>query len=102
MFMVAIFAQPALAVTQKLTEPALPPGGPIHAGLSYLYKAKVTTGPPAANELDDEAFEPGVIYVDNGLFSELCKQRPDWCMVDVHSGVYMLGTRDPRSATYFR
>jgi hypothetical protein len=102
MFMVALFAQPALAATQKLTEPALPPGGPIHAGLSYLHQAKITSGPPAANELNDAAFEPGVIYVDNGLFAELCAQRPDWCMIDVHSGVYMLGTRDQRSATYFR
>ena len=54
MFMVALFAQPALAVTRKRTEPALPPGGPIHAGLSYLYKAKITTGPPAARADSDQ------------------------------------------------
>lgn len=98
MFMVAIFAQPSLAETQKNTPPALPPGGPIFNGLKILNQAKITSKPPAANELDDEAFEPGVIYEDNGLFMELCKQRSDWCMIDVHSGLYMLGTRDPKSA----
>jgi len=98
MFMVALFAQPALAATQRKTPPALPPGGPIHAGLSRLYQGKVVSKPPASNELDDAAFEPGVIYEDNGLFAELCAQRTDWCMIDVHSGIYMLGTRDPRSS----
>jgi hypothetical protein len=80
----------------------LPLGGPIHAGLNYLFQAKIVTKPAARSELDDAAFEPGVIYEDNGLFSELCKQRSDWCMIGVHSGVYMLGTSDPRSATYFK
>ena len=99
MFMVALFAQPALAATQTKTPPALPPGGPIHSGLSYLYQGKVVSKAPASNELDDAAFEPGVIYEDNGLFAELCAQRTDWCMIDVHSGIYLLGTRDPRSST---
>jgi hypothetical protein len=96
MFMVAVFAQPALAAMQKKIPPALPPGGPIRAGLSYLYAGKITY-PPSANELDEDSFEPGVIYADNGLFGELCAQRPDWSMIDVHSGVYLLGTKDARS-----
>jgi hypothetical protein len=102
MFMTALFANPKLAATQTANPPALPPGGPIHAGLNYLFQGKIVTKPAAGSELDDAAFEPGVIYEDNGLFSELCKQRSDWCMIDVHSGVYMLGTRDPRSATLFK
>ena len=97
MFMVALFAQPALAASHKKSPPALPPGGPIRAGLSYLHQAKIVSTGPSGSELDDAAFEPGVIYADNGLFGELCAQRSDWCMTDVHSGIYMLGTRDPRS-----
>jgi hypothetical protein len=100
MFMTALFAQPALAATQVAGAPALPPGGPIYMGLKYLHQAKITSKPPAANELDDAAFEPGVIYEDNGLFGELCKQQQGWCLIDVHSGIYMLGTRDPRSNSW--
>lgn len=100
MFMTALFAQPVLAQTHIAGSPALPPGGPIYTGLKYLHEAKITSAPPAANELDDEAFEPGVIYEDNGLFAELCKQQSGWCLIDVHSGIYMLGTRDPRSDSW--
>ena len=97
MFMTALFAQPALASTQIGPPPALPPGGPITAGLSLLYNAKIVSAAPSSSVLDDAAFEPGVIYADNGLFGELCKQLPNWCLIDVHSGIYMLGTHDPRS-----
>jgi hypothetical protein len=100
MFMIALFAQPALAASHKKLPPALPPGGPIRAGLNYLFQAKILIVGPSGCELDDAAFEPGVIYADNGLFGELCAQRSDWCMIDVHSGIYMLGTRDPRSNTW--
>jgi hypothetical protein len=97
MFMAALFAQPGLAASHRKLPPALPPGGPIWAGLNYLYQAKILSTGPSGSELDDAAFEPGVIYGDNGLFGELCAQRSDWCMIDVHSGIYLLGTRDPRS-----
>lgn len=100
MFMTALFAQPELAKTQVKTPPALPPGGPITAGLALLYNAKIVSNPPSSSVLDDAAFEPGVIYADNGLFGELCKQLPNWCLIDVHSGIYMLGTRDPRSSSW--
>ncbi|MBU3888565.1 hypothetical protein [Methylosinus sp. KRF6] len=100
MFMVALFAQPSLAATHKKGSPALPPGGPIRMGLHYLHQAKVISAGPSGSELDDGSFEPGVIYADNGLFHELCAQRPDWSLIDVHSGLYMLGTRDRRSAEW--
>lgn len=100
MFMAALFAQPALAAAQVSPPPMLPPGGPIHAGLNLLYQTGVLSEPASGSALDDAAFEPGAIYVNNGLFSELCKQRSDWCLIDVHSGVYMLGTCDPRSASW--
>jgi hypothetical protein len=69
MFIVALFAQPALAATDRKSPPALPPGGPIRAGLNYLYQGKILSAPPSGSELDDAAFEPGVIYADNGLFA---------------------------------
>lgn len=100
MFMVALFAQPALCATQIDPVPMLPPGGPINGGLALLHKAGVLSGPPAGSLLDDQAFEPGAIYENNGLLTEICKQKAGWSLVDVHSGVYMLGTRDPRSANW--
>ena len=100
MFMTALFAQPALASAHVSPPPMLPPGGPIHAGLSLLHRCGILSAAPAGSELDDAAFEPGAIYENNGLFAELCKQRPDWSLVDVHSGVYMLGTKHPHSGTW--
>ena len=100
MFMTALFAQPALAATHVSPPPMLPPGGPIQAGLALLHRAGIIGRPPAGSELDDAAFEPGAIYENNGLFAELCQQRRDWSLIDVHSGVYMLGTRHPHSDTW--
>jgi hypothetical protein len=95
MFMIALFAQPALARTLMEVDqgPALPSGGPTFRGLQLLQQAGILSRPPAGTELDDAAFEPGVLYENNGLFSELRRGRSDWSLVDVHSGLYMLGTR---------
>jgi hypothetical protein len=100
MFMAALFAQPELAKSQRSEKPLLPPGGPVFNGLRMLYRAKVLSNPPEGNELDSEAFEPGSLYINNSLLAELCGRREDWCLLDVHSGIYLLGTRDPRSAAW--
>jgi hypothetical protein len=100
MFMSALFAQPALAATQFGPPPMLPPGGPIQQGLSLLHRAGILSRPPAGSDLDDAAFEPGAIYENNGLFEELCRQQSNWGLIDVHSGVYMLGTRHPLSGKW--
>jgi len=97
MFMVALFAQPQLAATMKDRVVMLPPGGPIFAALRLLHQAHVLPHPPAGSQLDDEAFEPGAIYENNATMEELLQGLPDWSMVDVHSGLYMLGTRYPLS-----
>lgn len=102
MFMIALFAQPKLAATLQDCTVMLPPGGPIYAGLKLLRKVHMLSADPAGSELDDEAFEPGAIYENNGLMMEILKGRSDWSMIDVHSGLYMLGTRHPHSATYFQ
>lgn len=97
MFMVALFSNPSLAAKLTDREVMLPPGGPIFAALQLLYKAKLLKKSPSGNELDDEAFEPGSIYENNALMAELLVGRPGWSMIDVHSGLYMLGTRFPPS-----
>lgn len=93
MFMLALFAQPALANGYRELSVMLPPGGPIYAGLNLLYKAHILSSPPDGSALDEEAFEPGVIYSNNGYFEELLKGLGDCSLLDVHSGLYMLGTR---------
>jgi hypothetical protein len=100
MFMAALFAMPDLAAKQVSPPPVLPPGGPIHAGLTLLHRCGIVSRPPAGSTLDDAAFEPGALYENNALLAELCAQRKDWCLIDVHSGVYMLGTRHPHSNTW--
>lgn len=98
MFMTALFSQPALAATQVTATPLLPPGGPIAEGLRMLHRAHVLSRPPAGTALDDAAFEPGALYENNALLVELVEGLDDWCLADVHSGIYMLGTRDPRAS----
>lgn len=93
MFMVALFSKPMLAATLKDRECMLPPGGPIYMGLSILHQAKILSRKPSGSELDDEAFEPGAIYENNALMSDILKGKSDWSILDVHSGLYMLGTR---------
>ncbi len=100
MFMTALFAQPGLAATQRSQKPLLPPGGPVFAGLKMLYKAGLLSEAPAGSGLDDQAFEPGALYENNERLVELLVGRDDWCLTDVHSAVYLLGTRDPRSANW--
>jgi hypothetical protein len=100
MFMVALFSKPALAAGLANREVMLPPGGPIFAALTTLYKAKILKRAPSGNELDDEAFEPGSIYENNALMADLLVGRAGWSMIDVHSGLYMLGTRYPPSKNW--
>ncbi|MGJ8629036.1 MAG: hypothetical protein ACSHXB_18905 [Sulfitobacter sp.] len=97
MFMVALFADPDLGATLKSAEVMLPPGGPIYAGLSILHNNKVLNSAPHGSALDEEAFEPGSIYLNSALMAELLVGREGWSMIDVHSGLYMLGTRYPLS-----
>jgi hypothetical protein len=47
---------------------------------------------PAATKLDDDDFESGPLFEDNALMAKLLAGRSDWSMIDVHSGLYMLGT----------
>lgn len=100
MFMTALFAQPGLAATQVEPKPVLPPGGPIFTGLTILNQAGLTTAPPDQAGLDDQGFEPGVLYANNALLADLLRGCADWSMTDVHSGVYLLGTRHPHSNSW--
>jgi len=93
MFMVAMFAQPELAKSYRELSVMLPPGGPIFNALRLLHLGHILKDHPDGSKLDDEAFEPGVIYSNNALFVELLKGLSDCSLIDVHSGLYMLGTR---------
>jgi len=94
MFMTALFAKPHLAKSQREPKPMLPPGGPIYRGLTILEQEGVLSRKPAGSMLDDQAFEPGALYENNHLFVELLSGLDDACLMDIHSGVYLLGTRD--------
>lgn len=100
MFMSALFLRPDLAAIHKTARPLLPPGGPVDSGLNLLHKAQILSRPSAGSDLDDSVLEPGALYENNALFEELCRQLPDWSMLDVHSGVYLLGTRHEQSGSW--
>ncbi len=96
-FMVALFSNPTLAAELLDASIGLPPGGPIYSALSILHRLGVLPRAPAGNSLDESSFEPGAIYENTGLMADLLKGLPDWSMVDVHSGLYLLGTRENAS-----
>lgn len=100
MFMVSLFADPALAALLVQRDVLLPPGGPIYAGLSMLHQAYILAKPPEGSELDDQAVEPGALYVNNALFEDVLRGHAGWHMIDVHSGIYLLGTRQPESKNW--
>jgi hypothetical protein len=100
MFMVGLFSDPVLGKQLKNREVVLPPGGPIHTALTTLYAAHILKRHPAGSDLDDEAFEPGALYENNALIAELLPGKTDWSMIDVHTGLYMLGTRHSLSAKW--
>jgi len=102
MFMVALFANPSLGDQLTTNVVALPTGGPIDAALSLLHTTHVIMRPPAGKALNDGDFESGAVYENNALFSEFRRGLDDWDLVDVHSGLYMLGTRLPQSDSWFK
>ncbi|TCS15998.1 hypothetical protein [Caulobacter sp. BK020] len=102
MFMTALFANPALAATQMEPKPVLPPGGPIFTGLSILHDAGLVTTPPDTAGIDGASFEPGVLYANNSLLQSLLAGCTGWSLTDVHSGVYLLGTRHQASNSWIK
>lgn len=100
MFMVATFAQPALAATMKSNDFMLPPGGPIWKALQRLYRCHLLTNAPAGGTLDDGDWEPGVLFENNALMAELIPGPHQLNMIDLHSGLYLLGTNHPQADSW--
>ena len=93
MFMSALFAQPTLARMLLQPGPLLPPGGPTFRGLYLLHQAHILRRLPAGSDLDDADFEPGVLYDNNALLTDVLRGASNWRLIDVHTGLYLLGTR---------
>ena len=96
-FLVAIFSKPELwsiFVSEIVT---LPPNGPVLQSLKLLHQAGILSKAPEGSTLDDSAFEPGAIYNNNAIMTELITNTNGLNMIDLHSGLYMLGTKYPHS-----
>lgn len=100
LFMSALFAQPALAVSMREARPLLPPGGPITHGLHLLHRAHLIGEPPNTEHDDEKSAAISAAVIDNALMASLLQGLPDCSMVDVHTGIYLLGTRDRRSRNW--
>lgn len=100
MFMVGLFIDKTLRDQLVTQDVLLPPGGPIFSGLTMLYDAHLLSHKPAGSALDDESFETGALYENNALFAEFRQGGGNWNLLDVHSGMYLLGTRHPSSDTW--
>ncbi|MEX1303691.1 MAG: hypothetical protein WEA84_00820 [Rhodovibrionaceae bacterium] len=92
MFMMALFANPKLA--QELTTPEiyLPIGQPVERGLDLLHAAKIVPKPEPVGDTEGEALDLLPIAQSNNLFAEVLKGREGWNLLDVHTGLYVLGT----------
>jgi hypothetical protein len=101
LFMVSLFAQPELAGQMTTMGPILPSGGPISRALNILYQDHLTERGAQALEDDVRLGGLGGAAADNGTMQDLIRGLNGTSMVDIHSGLYMLGTRDVRSETYF-
>ena len=101
MFLAALFAQPKLAAVLTRPDVLLPDSGPILSALRMLHRVHVLAEPPEQRELDDKVWLEA-LHVNNDLLHDILVGLPDWSLVDVHSGLTMLGTRDPRSKTWFQ
>lgn len=100
MFMTGLFSNKPLSEKLVTQEVLLPPGGPIFAGLTMLYQSHLLSHAPAGSSLDDAEFETGALYENNALFTEIRGGLNDWSLLDVHSGIYLLGTRNVGSANW--
>ena len=75
------------------------PDGPVTSWWTYLQRpqhplqSEYPLRPTRSNSLDDEAFQPGALYVNQALMEELHRGHSDWSITDVHGGIYLLGTR---------
>lgn len=101
MFMAAVASERRLTSQLTTRVVMLPPGGPIFNALSILHQTHLISRPPSGTELDDGGFEPGVIYENNALLEEIYQGHVGWNLLDVHSGLYMLGTRLVDSDNWF-
>lgn len=97
MFMACLFAKPRLAHSMTDTAVLLPPNGPVKRALELLYKARLLSKGPTSKEFDDEGAALGTIFDDNSLMRELVPGCAGMNMIDLHSGLYLLGTRYRRS-----
>jgi hypothetical protein len=93
MFMVALFAKPALANSYRELSVLLPPAGSIFNALKVLHQTHILDCPPDGGPLDDSPFEGGVLASNNGFFVDLIRGLADCSLLDLHSGLYLLGTR---------
>lgn len=99
-FMVALFANKPMSDAMLSPEILLPIGGPITRGLRRLHEGHLLVRPPDPRE-EDESLDFGQITLVNGQFAELKQGLDDWSFVDVHSGIYMLGTALPESMNWY-
>jgi hypothetical protein len=92
LFMAAMFQN---GLWRKLSDlqVILPIGGAIYGSLLQLSRDHVLLRRPARDDRLDEKFELGAITNNNGLMLELLARHHDRCTMDVHSGLYQLGTR---------
>lgn len=97
MFMIALFSDRNLWAGLKECEVLLPHGGPIFNGLKLLHLANIISSAPSGSDDDDKTAVYGSIVDSNGLMKELVAGKLDWSLIDIHTGVYMLGTRDAAS-----
>lgn len=93
MFMIGIFSQPNLWHKFTLSIVSLPPNEPVYQAMRILYDCRILSQAPIGSSLDNNAYDPGAIFENNSIITELIDENSGLNMIDLHSELYMLGTR---------
>lgn len=80
--------------------PRLPISAPIREGLKVMRDFGLTARSPSSALVDWDAFEPAELYQDNDILEEVGRAGGVADLLELHSGLFLLGTEDRLSSRW--
>lgn len=92
LILMALFARPDLADQLKSSDILMPPSGTISAALALLHRASLVSQRPLET-LSEDAFDAAATAANTVLMVEVVSGLTSGSIVEVHNGLWLLGTR---------
>lgn len=103
MFFCAALSDPQWRVEMNKARPRLPMSAPIFHSMEQLYSLRVLSRQPNYNPWrPKDSSYPEALYSNNALLEELCQKLGTSRILDIHSGLYLLGTRNVDANSWLR